>query len=248
MFEHLYCSTLRCIDPQHSRATALKENPLNAPARPAGGRSKRGVSVHSRLWAAGRRLRIAFEGDVACAVQQAILEVASQWTCYGNITFALTQELDQAHVRILMLPSGSDINRSYIGTDALRATEPTMTLSEWPGDEHFVRNVLHEFGHVLGLEHEHQHPDADIPWDTEKLLAAAQAGGLSEADIHRDFLDKIERRGGLLLPYDRGSIMHYPIPEGATLGDWSVGVNTALSEGDKAFMRLAYPRCPRSTG
>ncbi|NER58876.1 peptidase M12 [Pseudomonas sp. MAFF212428] len=241
MSKHLYCSTQRCDDPQQSREAALEENPLNEPASPTGGRRKRGVTVHSRLWAPGRQLRIAFEGDVACDVQQAVMSVACQWTCYGNISFVLIQDLARAHIRIQMLPSGSDINRSYIGTDALRANDPTMTLSEWPGDEHFVRNVLHEFGHVLGLEHEHQHPDADIPWNTEKLLAAAQAGGLSEADIRRDFLDRIERRGSLLRPYDRDSIMHYPIPNGATLGDWSVGVNAVLSEGDKALMGLAYP-------
>lgn len=242
MSKRLYCSTQRCDDPQQSREAALQENPLNEPALPTGGRRKRGVTVHSRLWAPGRRLRIAFEGDVPCDVQHTVMNVACQWTCYGNISFVLIQDLARAHIRIQMLPSGSDINRSYIGTDALRANDPTMTLSEWPGDEHFVRNVLHEFGHVLGLEHEHQHPDADIPWDTEKLLAAAQAGGLSEADIRRDFLDRIERRGSLLRPYDRDSIMHYPIPNGATLGDWSVGVNSVLSEGDKALMRLAYPR------
>lgn len=241
MSKHLYCRTQRCEDPQQSREAALEENPLNEPALPTGGRRKRGVMVHSRLWAPGRQLRIAFEGDVPCDVQHAVMNVACQWTCYGNIRFVLIQDLARAHIRIQMLPSGSDINRSYIGTDALRANDPTMTLSEWPGDEHFVRNVLHEFGHVLGLEHEHQHPDADIPWDTEKLLAAAQAGGLSEADIRRDFLDRIERRGSLLRPYDRDSIMHYPIPNGATLGDWSVGVNSVLSEGDKALMRLAYP-------
>lgn len=240
----LPCSTLHPADPQGAYHAALTENPLNGPST-GSGRVKRGVAVHSRLWANGRRLWVAFEGQVPCEVQRAVMETARQWMCYANIHFKLTQSLPKAHIRIQMLPSGSDVNRAYIGTDALLASEPTMTLSEWPGDEHFVRNVLHEFGHVLGMEHEHLHPDADIPWDVDKVLQAGQAGGLSEAQVRSDFLDKVERKASLLLPYDRASIMHYPIPQGATLGDWSVGVNTQLSEGDKAFARLAYPLCPR---
>lgn len=242
-----FCTTPRVIDAQGAYDAALEENPLNAPT-PGSGRAKRGVAVHSRLWARGRRLWVAFEGEVPCDTQRSVIEVARQWTAYANITFKLTQDLAKAHIRIQMLPSGSDINHSYIGTDALQAKEPTMTLSEWPGDTHFERNVLHEFGHALGMEHEHLHPDADIPWDVEKVLQAGQAGGLSEAQVRRDFLDKVERKASLLLPYDRDSIMHYPIPNGATLGDWSVGINSGLSEGDKAFARLAYPMCPRSAG
>lgn len=243
----LLCSTLHPADTQGAYDAALTENPLNG-CSTGSGRGKRGVAVHSRLWANGRRLWVAFDGQVPCEVQRAVMETARQWMSYANINFKLTQSLPKAHVRIKMLPSGSDINRAYIGTDALQATDPTMTLSEWPGDEHFVRNVLHEFGHVLGMEHEHLHPDADIPWDVEKVLQAGQAGGLSEADVRRDFLDKVERKASLLLPYDRDSIMHYPIPNGATLSDWTVGINAQLSEGDKAFARLAYPMCPRKRG
>lgn len=243
MNTRLFCTTQRIADPRQSYDAALAQTPLNHAPEGAGRRVKRGVAVHSRLWRNGRRLWVAFEGEVPCAVQHSIIEVARQWMSVANITFKLTPERAKAHIRIRLLPSGSDINRSYIGTDALLATDPTMTLSEWPGDEQFVRNVLHEFGHALGMEHEHQHPQADIPWDTEKLFQAAAAGGLTEADVHRDFLDRIERQGALLAPYDRDSIMHYPIPEGATLGDWSVGINSSLSEGDKAFARRAYPMC-----
>ena len=29
--------------------------------------------------------------------------------------------------------------------------------------------VLHQFGHALGLEHEHQHPTAPLEWNQEKV-------------------------------------------------------------------------------
>ena len=41
--------------------------------------------------------------------------------------------------------------------------------------------------------------------------------------------------------YAPGSVMHYPVPQAYTLGDWEVGLNSQLSDKDLAFMRLAYP-------
>jgi hypothetical protein len=35
--------------------------------------------------------------------------------------------------------------------------------------------------------------------------------------------------------------MHYPVLQALTQGDWEVGINSQISEKDKAFMRLAYP-------
>jgi len=36
-------------------------------------------------------------------------------------------------------------------------------------DSEFSRTVIHEFGHALGMIHEHQHPLAAIPWDKDKV-------------------------------------------------------------------------------
>lgn len=36
-------------------------------------------------------------------------------------------------------------------------------------DQEYSRVVLHEFGHALGAIHEHQHPEAAIPWDKPKV-------------------------------------------------------------------------------
>ena len=37
-------------------------------------------------------------------------------------------------------------------------------------EREFRRAVLHEFGHVLGLVHEYQNPNADIPWNKAAVI------------------------------------------------------------------------------
>lgn len=70
-----------------------------------------------------------------------------------------------AHIRISFVLE--DGYWSYIGTDAANPEvvlpgEPSMNLGgmdgygELPAD--WVKTIYHEFGHALGLEHEHQHP------------------------------------------------------------------------------------------
>ena len=36
-------------------------------------------------------------------------------------------------------------------------------------DDEYRRVVLHEFGHALGLAHEHQSPGVAIPWNEQKV-------------------------------------------------------------------------------
>ncbi|MNE55141.1 hypothetical protein D3C80_1499630 [compost metagenome] len=65
--------------------------------------------------------------------------------------------------------------------------------------------------------------------------------GVEEATVDDSVFNKLEDSNLRKLPYDRHSIMHYPIPKELTLGDWEVGHNAEISEKDKALMRLAYP-------
>lgn len=73
----------------------------------------------------------------------------------------------------------------------------TMTLNL--GKDHQRRTILHEFGHVLGLRHEHQRPDR--PDD----LYPGQPDGRYKK-YPRSVLDKEK---GIYFEYDVDSIMHY---------------------------------------
>ncbi|AUF95294.1 hypothetical protein CXQ80_05360 [Pseudomonas sp. 02C 26] len=103
----------------------------------------------------------------------AIFELASQWTdlSEADLELDLAEDNDaKAQIRVL---TGKDVlhNQSDLGTDALAYTDETMCLNVAPGEEWFECPVLHEFGHALGLQHEHTHPDANIPWNEQALIA-----------------------------------------------------------------------------
>ena len=61
-----------------------------------------------------------------------------------------------------MLPGGTESSRSVLGKRAqdYGPDQTTMWLNLSSGGDDFkMYNVIHEFGHALGLGHEHQHSD-----------------------------------------------------------------------------------------
>ena len=107
--------------------------------------------------------------------------------------------------------------------------------------------ILHEFGHALGFEHEHQRPDlnCEAEFDPDALARWAAGVGWREADI-RVNLRKLNPQGReVSARHDKQSIMHYSLaPEilrdGTSNRCW-VAENLDLSEGDKEFARAQYP-------
>lgn len=87
--------------------------------------------------------------------------VIQEWTWYANITFEKsTPKNSTATLRITFDPNNG--SWSCIGTSAKDRVGPAPTINlGWIGDndttterEHGI--TLHEFGHVIGLRHEHQ--------------------------------------------------------------------------------------------
>ncbi|KAK7985819.1 hypothetical protein PG996_004939 [Apiospora saccharicola] len=145
-------------------------------------------------------------------------------------------------IRITFITSGH--SRSNIGLRASHgsADDYTMRLN-LKGDSNWnQRRILHEFGHALGLEHQHQHPDSGIDWNLTELKRR-----FKEQRIRRSFLPKIERLRSV--PYDRDSVMHYPIDKDLTNNLCrSIPLNIVLSEGDKKLLRSMYHRQPALAG
>jgi hypothetical protein len=102
--------------------------------------------------------------------------------------------------------------------------------------------VLHEFGHVLGLIHEFQNPNADIPWNKDEVfkLMSGPPNFWSREAIEANLFSR--PKGLRYREYDPESIM--------MLGAFSrvfftrpfeIVDNSVLSESDKAFIRKLYP-------
>lgn len=228
-----------CVDRQRSYQVAVAENPRNA-------MRTRTFGPFNKLWTPGKTIYISFIYDsIERNTKWAIYELARQWLDLSgaNLDIALSDDEDfNAKIRI-HLSKKEHHNTSHIGTDALiNDFDPSMTLNLFPGDEDFERVILHEFGHAFGALHAHQHPEADIPWNVPAVLENYRnLQGWSERDLMEQMINKNTDSGNIIAPYDRNSIMHYPVQQADTIGDWEVGVNSELTESDLEFMRLAYP-------
>lgn len=200
----------------------------------------------TRLWRNGSILTVRFLGGEK-TVQERVEKYAHQWEEFANVGFKFVDE-GPAVIRVAFIPNVG--SWSYLGAGNLlhwfRQERPTMNygwLTPNTGEEEYSRVVLHEFGHALGCIHEHQHPAAGVPWDKEKAYAwYSQSNGWSRAEVDAQVFNRYNRFLTQFSKFDPDSIMMYPVPEDITVGDFSVGWNTRLSDTDKAFIGQLYPK------
>ncbi len=213
------------------------------------GRGERAIGEKDKFWKVGQVLRIAFL-DGTPAQQNAVKKFAIEWEGFANIKFDFAAAPEASEIRISFNKGWG--SWSYVGSDALfiSPSHPTMNFG-WvtggtsSGDVLEDRAViLHEFGHALGLGHEHQSPIGGIKWNAEQVYK--ELGGAP------NFWDKQTVDNNVLIPYhasqvigtqlDPHSIMMYPIPASWTLDGFSTDFNSILSEIDKTFIATVYQK------
>ena len=202
-----------------------------------------GAADTRRLWPNGSRLRVCFlEGDPA--VHKRVQPVVEEWSQFANIHFQFVND-PKAEIRVSFdKRTGS---WSYVGVDCLLPWlrgKPTLNLG-WlkpnTAQTEYNRVVLHEFGHALGLIHEHLSPAATIPWDEAKVISYyKRTQGWTEAYVRSNLLNKtpVDK----FTRFDPQSIMLYAIDKSLTKDGSSTGWNTSLSELDKSFIAECYPK------
>lgn len=205
----------------------------------------RAAALKDKVWSNGRTLTVRFYGGTDY-VREKVEQYANEWSDYANIRFQFVQS-GKADIRVSF--NEGDGSWSYIGTDAnlIRGNRATMNFGWFDNhtdDEEFSRTTIHEFGHALGLIHEHQHPEADIPWNKEKVYE--YYGGApnywTKEQVDNNLFAAYSKTQTQYSEYDPESIMHYAISKELTDGIFEVGWNTTLSETDKYFMSALYPK------
>jgi hypothetical protein len=223
----------------------LEDNTPILPMGPDGTPEPLEIAIETeKMWRLGRVLKVRFL-DGEAAVQAKVEQIAHLWSQYANIKFAFGDDPD-AEIRISFRARGS---WSFVGTEALGITDktqPTMNLgwlrSNSP-DEEYHRVVLHEFGHTLGLIHEHNNPAGGIPWDKPAVYRYYQGppNNWDKDKVDQNLFKKYEVSQTQFTDFDPKSIMIYAFPNELTIGDFVIDWNTKLSEIDKTFIRQRYP-------
>ncbi|KAF8128010.1 hypothetical protein EV363DRAFT_1512302 [Boletus edulis] len=170
------------------------------------------------------------------------------WEHFANIKFKLVRkDSEDCKIRIGFVPGSS---WSAVGASAMRINinNPTLNLG-WlkdkdEADEDDRSTILHEFGHALGMMHEHQSPargeyihlkELEVYRYYQPLLGSRETVKSQIIDTYND--ERIMN----MSKFDMKSIMMYFMPGYLNEEGIDVPVNKKLSKLDKAIITLSYP-------
>ncbi|HEX8224272.1 MAG TPA: hypothetical protein VF605_10700 [Allosphingosinicella sp.] len=208
----------------------------------------RAALVDKNRWKKGATVRIGFL-DGTPEQQALVKKYAVGWIASGggaaNLVFSWVPA-NKAAIRISFAYAGS---WSVIGTSCKNVPkgQPTMNFG-WlePGvtDEEAERVILHEFGHALGLIHEHQNPLGSINWNKPAVYQdlSGPPNNWARDKIDRNMFETYPPQKIRGTATDPSSIMMYPIPASwVNPPSQPVGLNSTLSATDREFIKKAYP-------
>jgi len=170
------------------------------------------VITKLKTWNPGSTITVAFRGG-SYELREQIAQAALPWETHGNLKLDFGQDAaartfrewtDEdasfvAHIRIGFDQKGY---WSLVGSDSIASTivapgQASMNLARLDQQlpNRWQSVVLHEFGHALGFQHEHQHPsggcDTEFHWEDEPDYVPT-------TDMHGQFVpDEQGRRPGI---------------------------------------------------
>jgi len=215
--------------------------------------STRGAAQHDRCWHSGSTIKVKFlNGDTT--MHQKVINYAKEWENYANITFKFVNITEEAHVRV-----GFDWNDnryvtwSYIGTDCkaeVDQNEATLSFAcfDYITEDTIRGDVLRAFGQVLGLELESRNINFNPQWATAPNAVQSYWNLFNINDVVWSILkkyvfDPLDKDNALSTnAYDSLSIMKWPFPINVLLNGAGTIANTILSEEDKRFIAMLYPK------
>jgi hypothetical protein len=199
----------------------------------------RAISPIGKTWMNGSTLRVRFMSGTP-AQQATARKQAAWWSQVANLKLEFN-DAPNAEIRITFDPS--DGAWSYIGTDCrgIPVNQATMNLGFLDGG-----TAGHEFGHAIGLAHEHQNPAGGIQWNEQVVIreTAKSPNFWDEATARHNILDKYSADQINGTAFDPDSIMLYFFPASWTLNGIATKANDVLSSMDKGFIAGAkmYPK------
>jgi hypothetical protein len=223
-----------CYDRILPRDLAVPHQSLSQGA----GRAPRAISPKKKQWPNGTTIKIGFKGGTS-AQKDMVRQIAPSWCSYANLKFEFTTSASST-IRVSFDPD--DGAWSYIGIDNLDIPVDAATLNLGWQDKNVI---LHEFGHMVGLAHEHQNPQGGIVWNRAAVIAdlSGAPNFWDEDTIQHNVLDKYSLDQIIGTAFDPASIMLYAFPGTWTQSGQGTDFNSDLSKQDKDFVASSqmYP-------
>ena len=221
----------------------------------------RGVINGLKAWPPElRTLRVCFFGALP-SLRQQIVSTVNHWIerpvgvsfDFGTApTYRTCTRDGDNHIRVGFAYAGY---WSLVGQDSYLAAhqaEQSMNFGQFlvrpPREPEFSRVVLHEFGHALGFEHEHQSAwskcEDEFDWEAIYPMLAGPPNYWSKETV--DFnMRRLSADNLVLSRFDKLSIMLYTFDKkfykkNIQLECYSEG-NNSISDGDFALLASVYP-------
>lgn len=243
------------------------ERAAHMPGDPVPGTASAGSTLYyiivlANRWPNGSTIKVCFYGG-GDELRKKIVAAAQPWFDEGNIRMDAGTPVprtcvdhDASNIRIGFDEPGY---WSYIGTDGVATDLVSKNLSSLnlhgydtapPNELEFSGIVLHEFGHALGLHHEHQSPSNEcadtIDWDHKVYPFFENVYGWDKAKVDQNLRPLLANRSA----YDWGSfdpesVMIYASDpqflKDGTPSQCIFHANYALSSNDRNGIKRAYP-------
>ena len=203
----------------------------------------RAITLIGKKWLNTSTIRIRFLGGTQ-EQQDMVRSMAPEWTQHANLNFEFGND-PRSEIRVSF--DANDGAWSYVGIDNPSIPLHAATLNLGWQDQGVI---LHEFGHMIALSHEHQNPEGGIEWNEEAVIRdlSGPPNFWDRETIRRNVLNRYRADQVHGTDFDPDSVMLYAFPDEWTSNMGATHENEDLSQLDRDFVRSERMYPGRDTG